>query len=458
MMSKVTGSSKKKEEEARLARENAAFDIPTAPQAQVPPRHKKSAASVSTIRTAQAIPHHPSYDEDAPAPPTKLKKRPETTTPSGLESPYGGVTVTQAQSSGWSVRPSAGTPSTSYQTPGAPMRQSSLGVTSAVEGASTTPADVAVPMNNLVASVPRPDGPPLQDESTTSPSPKTPHASSTLDAISPTVQTPSTKILGITPPVRKVLPVLGPAVSASTDSLTAPSRAGHSDRSPSDSHSFKTADEGEEEVHEVEDNASTIEQAPESELEHRSLAPEPEIAAPSVALSRLVPARGLLRHATTVEECHMLLSAYLSQIGVPHHPDTDGVAEHTAEAKVTAWLLGGEEGPPVQWPWSPVSRDSTNLPTTVQSPAEDVEVHEGDNEGTPRGTPRQRPIDIEKGRNNDEAYNPPSAKEFNDEEELMSETASMASLSQEDETLPPSFATSAMRSPVRLSTIGHPSA
>lgn len=438
-MSKVTGSGKKREEEARLARENAAFDIPTAPSG--PPRHKKSMASVSTALTSPPNIRQSGMEDDPILPPGKLRKRPENGSRGSFDSPIGvGVTPKQGFAS-----PASSVPSR----PDAPVRQSSLGISSAVEGASTSPAHVAVPLSNREATVPRPGGPPLED--TSSMLPLTPSAPI---AANDETSAPTSKTLGITPPVRKTLPALGPAIS--TASLNAPSRGGQSDRSPSDSHSFLTADEGED-VGDVSDS-SPVEQAPESALgpspvpaQHANIGEEP-----SIQLSRLVPARGLLQHATTADECRMLLSAYLSQVGVPHHPNIEEMVNHTAEAKVMAWLLEGADGPSVPVLWSPASRDSSDLPATVRSDGANVEKDGSD--ATPQGTPRQRPLDIEKGHNNEQAFHSPAKEAGNEAEELISETASMASMPQEDESLPPSFATSAMRSPVRLSTIGHPSA
>ncbi|KAK4686625.1 hypothetical protein P7C73_g3502, partial [Tremellales sp. Uapishka_1] len=70
--------------------------------------------------------------------------------------------------------------------------------------------------------------------------------------------------------------------------------------------------------------------------------PEP-VSSPSVPVADLIPLRHLLDHATTARECRMLLDAILSQFKVPM--STSDIALPSPEDRVTAWLLGGREGP-----------------------------------------------------------------------------------------------------------------
>lgn len=84
---------------------------------------------------------------------------------------------------------------------------------------------------------------------------------------------------------------------------------------------------------------------------------------PSIPLSDLSPLRGLLQHATTVRECQLLLSAILSQLGVP---PTSGSEVVDPESRVAAWLLAGREGP-VDYPFGnrTISGDSGTVTTTT---------------------------------------------------------------------------------------------
>ncbi|WVQ98691.1 hypothetical protein IAU59_005822 [Kwoniella sp. CBS 9459] len=99
---------------------------------------------------------------------------------------------------------------------------------------------------------------------------------------------------------------------------------------------------------------------PHSASKHTSAAPQ----VPSIPLTDLIPLRHLLDHATTARECKMLLSAILTQFGVPlslpssspskpttigHYaegsaPDSEEI-EVKPEDRVMAWLLAGRDGP-----------------------------------------------------------------------------------------------------------------
>jgi hypothetical protein len=61
---------------------------------------------------------------------------------------------------------------------------------------------------------------------------------------------------------------------------------------------------------------------------------------PVIALRELASLRQLLAHASTADECRMLVNAVLAQWKVG-----DGSVQ-TPEYRVTAWLLAGGDGPP----------------------------------------------------------------------------------------------------------------
>ena len=229
------------------------------------------------------------------------------------------------------------------------------------------------------------------------------------------------------------------------------------------------------------------------------LAKSPNIAVPSIPLSHLVPMRNLLTHATSAAECRLLVSAMLSQLGVPplHHSTTD---MPTPESRVTAWLLAGTDGPPNP-PMSFLSTIDTpsvsSLSKGDEEEADEPVTPTVDENMTPKlapATPVALPSRIEdevvlgkewngKGRNKgDVKADPISTKGAvvgdvlgkagdggagagagaggagrggggvgNEEEELLSESASTSSLSKDDEGLPPSFAQAGQRSsPVRV--------
>jgi len=145
---------------------------------------------------------------------------------------------------------------------------------------------------------------------------------------------------------------------------------------------------------------------------------------PNIPLSDLAQLRQLLRHATSADECRLLLSAILTQWRVPVE-DTPC----TPEARVTAWLLAGRDGPIGDTP-------SSSTFSTTKLEEEDLVV-------TPTAAEAARLPSVSAGEFDDDRGN--------EEEELISEITddeSEASLSRDDlgEGLPPSFAKSGLRS------------
>ena len=68
----------------------------------------------------------------------------------------------------------------------------------------------------------------------------------------------------------------------------------------------------------------------------------PQAIEPMFRIADLLSLRSLLQHATTAAECRILLSAVLTQWGVPLHPHEEDI---TPEDRIAAWLLAGREGP-----------------------------------------------------------------------------------------------------------------
>lgn len=157
------------------------------------------------------------------------------------------------------------------------------------------------------------------------------------------------------------------------------------DKNASDAHSFKTADEGEQSIDESDvqsdsreaQTSEEIDSVPEAReemvdnrvqspivpAEHEPVHP-PTPPAPSVPVSELAVLRGLLDHATSARECRMLLSAVLTQWGVPAASAT---ADFTPEYRLAAWLLAGRDGPmlPV---YAPSSKPDEELATPKADP------------------------------------------------------------------------------------------
>ena len=432
-LSKVTGGNKKREEEARLARENAAFEavkIPGGPKKQ---QSMASFATVNTGTTTYAAPPSAFRGEDAPpVPPSqKLRKRSDTSGSSSDKgaSPGEGITVHRTTSS--TARHLLSTPRDPSERVG--------------DVASQFPAGK---FSNRVAPAPAqpPRSVPDDDSQETL---STSKAATSAQLASPYQGKPVSQAYehrqnrsGVTEAgaAKQAANMvhLEPAITAVSPPVT---RSAHADHTPSDANSFATAEEGTD--GEVDMPIATpaatdrFHGAPESDGEpaqktsSTSHADEPDPAAPSVLVSRLAPLRTILQHATSADECRMLVNAYCTQIGIPFDANA-GHAEANAEAKVHAWLLDHEAGPPVAWPWSPpISR-------VEDSPTSPVIGHEHTNDAA-----------IRDGRKNGVSY---------DAEDLVSDgrnedddAAGEASISEEDAREEPSIARAATRtSPVRI--------
>lgn len=104
--------------------------------------------------------------------------------------------------------------------------------------------------------------------------------------------------------------------------------------------------------------------------------------APTIPLQDLLPLRHLLDQATSVRECQLLLSAILSQWGVP--PSSPGEAPADPESRITAWLLAGREGPTGDFKAQHVGRQATEAST--ETTAVDVQAEkQGDADGKAEG-------------------------------------------------------------------------
>ncbi|RXK36716.1 hypothetical protein M231_06023 [Tremella mesenterica] len=157
---------------------------------------------------------------------------------------------------------------------------------------------------------------------------------------------------------------------------------GH-DKYSSDANSFQTAEEGDSDssptaLEPVTTDQSSQTAAPtavtESEPTTVDTAPvtPPEPVAPSIPLEDLMPLRHLLDHATSARECRLLLSAILTQWGVPQtHPEGEW-EQPTPEARVTAWLLAGRDGP-LNIPLPP-SSSSSRPEEDLQTPRAEISV------------------------------------------------------------------------------------
>jgi hypothetical protein len=201
----------------------------------------------------------------------------------------------------------------------------------------------------------------------------------------------------------------------------------------SDAHSFRTANEG--------PSTSTLgqESTVEGAVGTTPLAHPPSTSTntadpePSIPLADLAPLRQLLQHATTADECRLLISAILTQWRVPSSSSSSEYTPSSPEARVTAWLLAGRDGPPGDTP-------SSSTFSTTKYEEEDLVV-------TPTAIDNARLPNVSMSEMDDDRGN--------EEEELISEITddeSEASLSRDDlgEGLPPSFAKSGLRSaPIR---------
>jgi hypothetical protein len=106
---------------------------------------------------------------------------------------------------------------------------------------------------------------------------------------------------------------------------------------------------------------------------------------PSIPISDLVPLRGLLQHATSARECQLLLSAILSQLGIPHSASShdEGI---DPESRVTAWLLAGREGP-IEYPYP-----------SIHSPRSTTETATGTSQSQILATPPLTNVDLDVGK------------------------------------------------------------
>jgi len=229
--------------------------------------------------------------------------------------------------------------------------------------------------------------------------------------------------------------------------LAEPILSNHADRSAttvstSDVHSFITAQEGASTSSLGQE--STVEGVPnraESLPDHipvqsiTSIHPTNNTLVASIPLSDLTPLRQLLQHATSADECRLLLSAILTQWRVPIASSSSSLHNPSPEARVAAWLLAGRDGP---------IGDTPSSSTFSTSKLED-----DDQVVTPTAAEHVNLPDV----------SGESAKAVRgvDDEELISELGitddeSEASISRDslEEGLPPSFAKSGLRAaPVR---------
>ena len=431
-LSKVTGGNKKREEEARLARENAAFEAVKMPGGPKKQQSMASFATVNTGTTTYAAPPSAFRGEDAPPipPSQKLRKRSDTSGSSSDKGAISGEGITVHRTSSSTARHLPSTPREASERVG--------DVTSQVPAGKFSNRVAPAPARPL-RSAPKDDS---QETLSTS------KAATSAQLASPYQGKPVSQAYehrqnrsyvaeaGVAKQAASMVH-LEPAITA----VSPPGTSAHADRTPSDANSFATADEGTDGEVDMPiatpvatdryDGASGLDSEPAKTASSTSHADEPEPAAPSVLVSRLAPLRTILQHATSADECRMLVNAYCTQIGVPFDANA-GLAEVNAEAKVHAWLLDHEAGPPVAWPWSPpISR-------VEDSPTSPVIGHEHANNAA-----------IRDGRQNESSE---------DAEDLVSDgqneddvAASEASISEEDAREEPSIARAATRtSPVRI--------
>ena len=252
----------------------------------------------------------------------------------------------------------------------------------------------------------------------------------------------------LTTPINTEAPVeheyLGSTSSEKPNSLLVEpliNRLEYDERTPttSDATSFQTALEGDQSVDEqrsiaetetaTETGRNTIGRVSDGRVDSRSVQPS-EARLPSIPLADLAPLRNLLQHATTARECQMILSAVLTQWGVPQ--TSSDIPQPSPESRVAAWLLAGRDGP-----------DVTDTPTSSA-------FSRTANDGLVTPTQDIRLFSVTKEPSSKDAAEIHGHEE---EEYLRSETTSEAWSSREDlhEGLQPSFAQSAGRMlPVKL--------
>ncbi|ORY33772.1 hypothetical protein BCR39DRAFT_267578 [Naematelia encephala] len=151
-----------------------------------------------------------------------------------------------------------------------------------------------------------------------------------------------------------------------------------------------------------------------TKAQNGTLAPafiETQHPAPSILLSDLAPLRHLLDHATTAHECRLLLSAILTQYGVPLSSKNLSI---DPESRVAAWLLAGRDGPLIP----------LDMATPSSSTIERDHEHEHDEDQllTPTQSPLAKiPINVTTSENENENGAGAGAG-AGEEEELMSES------------------------------------
>ena len=208
------------------------------------------------------------------------------------------------------------------------------------------------------------------------------------EALAPAVRKPQEQTLAVDSTEANEESDLTPsaALASMTPVFGTPS-TGH-DKNASDAHSFKTANEGEQSGDESDmageegrvkglDEIDSVPEAREAVVESSKQQPvdnqskqvlsapaAPTV--PSIPLSELTVLRGLLDNATSARECRLLLSAVLTQWGVP---TSSATPDFTPEYRLAAWLLAGRDGPML-----PVDAPSSKPDDEIATPKADQHV------------------------------------------------------------------------------------
>ena len=364
-MSKFTG---KKDDESGLSvvsagvadmyaesRSPSVDEIPTAPK--VPKRVRSSAgfSSISVADSSRTAPATYTRTEEPPLPQTPsaaphriLRKKSDAATAAAFVA--GAAATAAAAAMHDSPRGKENKP---------PIPEAQPAIVSRVSNSSSRRASDAEGIAGVRPTRVLRDGPGLVDERI---APTTPTDTPRELPTRSSGQTPKPTPINPEPSSAPAsVPLDAPYVRTSDEAL----HPSHMERVPttsSDINSFITADEGEsEDAHARNGSAHThdLDQRDDaktptvragtigtitSHSRHDSQSFVPETpAVPSIPLADLVPLRGLFDHATSVLECKMLLSAILTQFGVPRRPG--GEVEVTPESRLAAWLLAGGYGP-----------------------------------------------------------------------------------------------------------------
>jgi hypothetical protein len=382
-MSKVTGSGGKKESPKRQSASRLQ-DIPTADRDLVAAKRKQPMASSVSSNPPSSF----RGSIDAPSLPTKGILRKKSDARETTAAPSVATTAVAAAAVGAGVGATAGAVAATSK----PPRRPSVGKTSAVEAGSCDPVEPAKTC--------------LQVQPTAL-------AKTEDEYIGPSPVEPA-----------KPSPPETAALAAPLTAETATTKGTGHEVSPSDAVSFKTADEevgweqqskaaGDvadgETVDPDEPVKIVAEESAEPAVEPKEDTQEVEVPAEepilSIPLQDLLPLRHLLDHATTVRECQLLLSAILTQWGVPLLA-ADTSPEPSPEDRVAAWLLAGREGPVVV---SPTGSSFSKAETEVRTPI-----------GTPEGRMKElKEVGVETRKLELEGRN--EIEEEEEEEELMPE-------------------------------------